>query len=130
MSFKQYLIESIEFTAINSDQLATLRQELNKDSVVQKIKSEYLDKQNPPTKIVDSDFYIDGVGIDVKDKVIIKASFIAEVTEDDGYVYFKMVDFTYNIENDELLEIDEDDRHRSDDWKVIQGEILKTGSKI
>lgn len=130
MSFSSFLIESIEFVGVDAEQLATLRQEINKNDVVDHIKKDYLDKQTTPTKIVDSDFYIDGLGVDVKGKVVLKASFVAEVTEDDGYVYFKKVEFTYNAETNTLLSINDIDRYRSDDWKVIQGEILKTGSKI
>lgn len=130
MSFSSFLIESIEFVGVDAEQLATLRQEINKNDVVDHIKKDYLDKQTTPTKIVDSDFYIDGLGMDVKGKVVLKASFVAEVTEDDGYVYFKKVEFTYNAETNTLLSINDIDRYRSDDWKVIQGEILKTGSKI
>ena len=130
MSFSSFLIESIEFVGVDAEQLATLRQEINKNDVVDHIKKDYLDKQTTPTKIVDSDFYIVGLGVDVKGKVVLKASFVAEVTEDDGYVYFKKVEFTYNAETNTLLSINDIDRYRSDDWKVIQGEILKTGSKI
>ena len=110
MSFGKYLIESIDFIEIEPDQLATLRQELDRNEVTNKIKQKYLDKQDKETKIVDNDFYIDGLGLDVKNKVVIKASFVAEVTESDGYVYYKEVEFTYNVESNELLNISDIDR--------------------
>lgn len=130
MSFGKYLIESIDYVDVEPEQLATLRQEIDRDAIVNQIKSKYLDKQQKQTKIVDSDFYINALGLDVKSKVVMKGSFVAEVTETDGYVYYKEVQFAYNVETKQLLEIDEVDNLRSDDWKVVQSEILKTGNKI
>lgn len=129
-SFKDFLHEQIEFVEIQADQLSTLRQEVDKNSVTQQVIKQYIEKQKLPTKIVDNDFYVETMGIDVNDNVIVKYSFVAEVTEDDGLVYFKQVKFEYNIEKDTMSDIEENDRMRSDDWKVIQSEILKTSKKI
>lgn len=130
MSFKDFLNEQIEFVEVQPDQLTTLRQELDKHIVTQHVIKHYIDVQKLPTKIVDNDFYVESIGVDPKDNVVVKTSFIAEVTEDDGLVYFKQVKFDYNVEKDDMTNIIENDRVRSDDWKVIQSEILKTSKKI
>ena len=130
MSFKEFLNEQIEFVEVEPEQLITLRQELDKNDVTQRVVKEYIDKQKVQTKIVDNDFYIESIGLDTSDNVLVKASFVAEVTEEDGLVYFKQVKFQYNVEKNEVSQITENDRLRSDDWKVIQGEILKASKKI
>lgn len=130
MSFKDFLTEQIEFVEVDADQLTTLRQEVDKHTVTQHVIKSYIEKQSTPTKIVDNDFYIESLGIDDKEHVIVKSSFVAEVTEEDGLVYFKQVKFNYNVEKDEITNIVENDRMRSDDWKVIQSEILKSSKKI
>lgn len=130
MSFKDYLNEQIEFVEVDAEQLVTLRQEVDKNDVTQLVIKSYIDKQKTQTKIVDNDFYIESIGLDNNDNVLVKASFVAEVTENDGLVYFKQVKFQYNVEKGEVSQIVENDRLRSDDWKVIQVEILKTSKKI
>jgi len=130
MSFKDFLNEQIEFVEVEPEQLITLRQEVDKNEVTQHVIKSYIDKQKLPTKIVDNDFYVESIGLDTNDNVIVKTSFVAEVTEDDGLVYFKQVKFQYNVEKGDVFQIVENDRLRSDDWKVIQGEILKTSKKI
>lgn len=132
MNFKQFLNEQNEqYTPISNDNLVLIRQEMNRITLTAEIKKEYIDKSELELKIVESSFYLSGMKVDEKsEEVLVKGAFICEVTEDDGSVYFKAVNFEYNVESDTLVSIKDNDRFRDENWKNIQIEILKTSKKV
>ena len=53
------------------------------------LEKEYIQKADKATKMIDNDYYyISDIALAYGDEVLIKASIIVEVTEDDGYIYY------------------------------------------
>lgn len=130
LSFKDFLNESNNYIGVDSTQLSIIRQSFNKNSLIEEIKKEYIEDSDLNLKLVDSDFYVSAVSLYDEDKVCIKGMFIVEVTEADGYIYFKPVEFEYVIENEELLSVKDIDKIRDENWKNVQNFILKTSKKL
>lgn len=130
MSFSNYLIESnYQFIQPNTEQLGIIKQELNRASLSNQIEKNYIEKSSQDVKTADSDFYVSGLALD-NDQVIMKGEIIVEVTDDDNSVYYKSVIFIYNMDEDKLLSTIDNDKIRNEDWKIIQGDILKRAKKV
>lgn len=132
MSFNNFLAEAQEpaYENITTEQLAILRQDIDRSAIRNAINKKYIEKSDLNITLFNNDFYLSGVRLGDDDNVIVKGSVVIEVTEDDGYLYYKMATFTYNIDTDELLKVIENDRLREENWKTIQAEILKTSKKL
>jgi hypothetical protein len=130
MSFSNYLIESnYQFIQPNTEQLGIIKQELNRASLSNQIEKNYIEKSSQDVKTADSDFYVSGLALD-NDQVIMKGEIIVEVTDEDNSVYYKSVIFIYNMDEDKLLSTIDNDKIRNEDWKIIQGDILKRAKKV
>lgn len=130
MSFLSFLNESTSYQNIESSQMSIIRQSFNRNEIVDSVKKEYIDKSESNCKLVDSDFYISGMGLYEENKVAVQGMFIVEVTEEDGYIYFKPVQFEYCLDDLELINVKDIDRIRDENWKNVQNYILKTSKKI
>ena len=132
MSFIDFLTEAAAeaYEPITTEQLGILRQEVDRSALRIELNKKYIEKADLNIALFNNDFYLSGVRLADDDNVIIKGSVIVEVTEDDGYLYYKLATFTYNISTNELVKVIENDRLREENWKTIQGEILKTSKKI
>ena len=130
MNFQQFLNEQIQFSDVDTDQLHMIKQEINRTVITNEINKKYIEKNNGTLKIVDNDFYISGVGLGKNDTVVISCSTIIEVTEEGGYVYYKPLEFIFNMDDNIIESFNENDRIRNENWKTVQFEVLKTFKKF
>ncbi len=132
MNFDRFLFEdsTAGFSNIEADQLNIIKQEINRDSLRTELEKEYVEKSEMNVKIVNNEFYASGLKLESDDEVVIKGSFIAEILEEDGYVYHKPVDFVYNISTNEVISVSDNDSVRNENWKDVQSFILRSAKKI
>lgn len=130
MGFLNFLSESIQYQSVEPSQMSIIRQSFNRNDLVESVKKEYIEKSESNCKLVDSDFYISGMTLYQDTKVAVQGMFIVEVTEEDGYIYFKPVQFEYCLDDSELLSVKDIDRIRDENWKNVQNYILKSSRKI
>lgn len=132
MSFIEFLAEAAieSYDEITAERLSILKQEVDRSSLRNELNKKYIEKSDLNISLFNNDFYISGIRLADDDNIIIKGSVIVEVTEDDGYLYYKLATFTYNISTNELIKVIENDRLREENWKTIQSEILKTCKKL
>lgn len=132
MSFEQFLTEAAEppYETVNTDQLNILRQEIDRSALRVELNKTYIDKSDLNINLFNNDYYIGGMRLDNDDNVIIKVAIIVEVTEDDGYLYYKIANIVYDINQNKIIKIIENDKIRDENWKTVQGEILKTAIKL
>lgn len=130
MGFLNFLSESIQYQSVEPSQMSIIRQSFNRNDLVESVKKEYIEKSESNCKLVDSDFYISGMTLYQDTKVAVQGMFIVEVTEEDGYIYFKHVQFEYCLDDSELLSVKDIDRIRDENWKNVQNYILKSSRKI
>ena len=89
MNFKMYLTEeTVSFVKVEPEQLSIIKQEIDRNAVRESLEKEYIQKADKATKMIDNDYYISDIALADEDEVLIKASIIVEVTEDDGYIYY------------------------------------------
>lgn len=132
MKFAEYLAESemSGFEQISPDHLNILKQEIDRNSLKVALDKEYVEKSELTVKIVNDEFYLSGIKLESEDKVIIKGSFIAEITEEGGYIYNKPVDFVYDMSDNTLISVKDNDSVRNENWKDVQNFILRTAKKV
>ena len=138
MRFIDFINESqtrsnVNYQEIDSTQFNIIRQSFDRNKLASLVNKEYIDKlatNDNNLKLVDSDFYISGMALYDSNKVVIHGMFIIEVTEDDGYVYYKPVEFEYVIDDSNLLSVNDIDRIRDENWKKVQDFVLRTCKKI
>lgn len=118
MSFIDFLTEAAAeaYEPITTEQLGILRQEVDRSALRIELNKKYIEKSDLNIALFNNDFYLSGVRLADDDNVIIKGSVIVEVTEDDGYLYYKLATFTYNISTNELVKVIENDRLREENW--------------
>ena len=131
MSFKMFLLEEkASFIKIEYDQLSIIKQELDRNALREALEKEYIKKSEKPTKMIDTDYYISDLALIENDEVLIKGMIIVEVTEEDGYVYYKPVEFVFNMEKNELVSSIDNDRIRDENWKNVQQFVLRSAKKV
>lgn len=131
MSFKMFLLEEkASFIKIEYDQLSIIKQELDRNALREALEKEYIQKSEKPTKMIDTDYYISDLALIENDEVLIKGMIIVEVTEEDGYVYYKPVEFVFNMEKNELVSAVDNDRIRDENWKNVQQFVLRSAKKV
>lgn len=131
MSFKMFLLEEkASFIKIEYDQLPIIKQELDRNALRESLEKEYIKKSEKPTKMIDTDYYISDLALIENDEVLIKGMIIVEVTEEDGYVYYKPVEFVFNMEKNELVSAVDNDRIRDENWKNVQQFVLRSAKKV
>lgn len=130
MNFQQFLNEQIQFSDVDTDQLHLIKQEINRTVITNEINKKYIEKHNGTLKIMDNDFYINGIGLGKNDSVVISCATIIEVSEEGGYVYYKPLEFTFNMDDNIIESFNENDRVRNENWKTVQFEVLKTFKKF
>ena len=121
------------YQEIDSQQFDIIRHSFDRNKLLSLVTKEYIDKlsdNDGHLKLVDSDFYISGMSLYDSYKVVVKGMFIIEVTEDDGYVYYKPIEFEYIIDDSNLLSVTDIDRIRDENWKKVQEFVLRTSKKI
>lgn len=131
MNFKMYLTEeTASFVKVESEQLSIIKQEIDRNAVRESLEKEYIQKADKATKMIDNDYYISDIALADGDEVLIKASIIVEVTEDDGYIYYKPVEFIFNMDKNELVSASDNDRIRDENWKTVQQFVLRSAKKV
>lgn len=131
MNFKMYLTEeTASFVKVESEQLSIIKQEIDRNAVRESLEKEYIQKADKATKMIDTDYYISDIALTDGDEVLIKASIIVEVTEDDGYIYYKPVEFIFNMDKNELVSASDNDRIRDENWKTVQQFVLRSAKKV
>lgn len=131
MNFKMYLTEeTASFVKVESEQLSIIKQEIDRNAVRESLEKEYIQKADKATKMIDNDYYISDIALTDGDEVLIKASIIVEVTEDDGYIYYKPVEFIFNMDKNELVSASDNDRIRDENWKNVQQFVLRSAKKV
>lgn len=132
MSFEQFLTEAAEppYETVNTDQLNVLRQEIDRSALRVELNKKYIDKSDLNISLFNNDYYIGGMRLDNDDNVIVKVAIIVEVTEEDGYLYYKIANIVYDINQNKIIKIIENDKIRDENWKTVQVEILKTAIKL
>lgn len=131
MNFKSYLIESAnEFIKVEFDQLSIIKQEIDRNALREALEKNYIQKSDIEVKLIDNDYYISAISLGENDEVLVKGTIIVEVTEDDGYVYYKPVIFIFNMVSNELLSANDNDRIRDENWKNVQQFVLRDSKKI
>lgn len=130
--FNDFLAEqAIQFEDINDEQLHTIKQEIDRNSIRNEINKKYIEKSDQEVKIMDNDFYVNGLGLGNKeDNVLLSCATIIEVTEEGGYVYYKPLEFTFDMSNNIIDSFKENDRVRNENWKNVQSEVLKQYRKF
>lgn len=134
MNFEQFLNEALnktQFEKVTPEQLAIIKREIDRNSIRVNFEKDYIEKDKDIVmKLVDSTFYAAGLALDEKENVLVKCIAIVEITEDDGYVYYKPVEFVFAMDTGELSDIKDVDRTRDENWKVVQDSISRYASKI
>ena len=131
MDFKMYLTEeTVSFVKVEPEQLSIIKQEIDRNAVRESLEKEYIQKADKATKMIDNDYYISDIALAYGDEVLIKASIIVEVTEDDGYIYYKPVEFIFNMDKNELVSASDNDRIRDENWKNVQQFVLRSAKKV
>lgn len=130
--FNDFLAEqAIQFEDVNDEQLHTIKQEIDRNSIRSEINKKYVEKSEQELKIMDNDFYIKGIGLGNKDdNVILNCATIIEVTEEGGYIYYKPLEFTFDMSNNIIDSFKDNDRVRNENWKNVQTEVLKQYRKF
>lgn len=134
MNFEQFLNEAMnktQFEKVTPEQLAIIKREIDRNSIRVNFEKDYIEKDKDiAMKLVDSTFYAAGLALDEEENVLVKCVAIVEITEDDGYVYYKPVEFVFAMDTGELSDIKDVDRIRDENWKVVQDSISRYASKI
>lgn len=128
MSFGNYLIE--DYVEASTEQLSILRQDLDRSALRLAIDKSYISKSDIDITLFNNDYYISGIALGDDDTVLISLSVIIEVTEEDGYLYYKIANINYDVDNKKIIKIKENDKIRNENWKTVQAEILKTAKKL
>lgn len=136
MNFEDYLTESlgqsskkITYESVDGSRANIIKQEINRGALKIALNSEFIAKSEDNNKIIDLEYYIDGVGLD-KDDVVIRGACIVETTEDGGNVYYKPVGFEYNLDKNKLYSVDDNTDIAEENWKTVQSTLLKSFKKI
>ena len=124
------LEEKALFIKIESEQLSIIKQEIDRNAVRESLEKEYIQKADKATKMIDNDYYISDIALTDGDEVLIKASIIVEVTEDDGYIYYKPVELIFNMDKNALVSASDNDRIRDENWKNVQQFVLRSAKKV
>ena len=138
MRFIDFINESqarsnVNYQEIDSTQFNIVRQSFDRNKLASLVNKEYIDKlstNDNNLKLVDSDFYISGMALYDSNKVVIHGMFIIEVTEDDGYVYYKPVESEYEIDDSNLIYVNDIHIIREKKKKKVQDFVLRTFKKI
>lgn len=128
MGFSNYLIE--DYVEASTEQLSILRQDLDRNALRSAIDKIYISKSDIDITLFNNDYYISGIALGDDDTVLISLSVIIEVTEEDNYLYYKIADIKYDVDNKKIIKIKENDKIRNENWKTVQSEILKTAKKL
>lgn len=128
MSFGNYLIE--DYVEASTEQLSILRLDLDRSALRLAIDKSYISKSDIDITLFNNDYYISGIALGDDDTVLISLSVIIEVTEEDGYLYYKIANINYDVDNKKIIKIKENDKIRNENWKTVQAEILKTAKKL
>ena len=128
MSFGNYLIE--DYVEASTEQLSILRLDLDRSALRLAIDKSYISKSDIGITLFNNDYYISGIALGDDDTVLISLSVIIEVTEEDGYLYYKIANINYDVDNKKIIKIKENDKIRNENWKTVQAEILKTAKKL
>lgn len=122
------------FTKAKLPQVKMLRVEFNKLTFKELIKKRYIlaQKDNGLYRSIDNEYYIIAFDVDDVDDVLVYGSFIVEQKQDDGYTYYKVVDFVFNIEQEILLYVRDKNVIEQTDtlyqtWKEARNYIIKKG---
>lgn len=122
------------FTKAKLQQVKMLRTEFNKDEFKQLMRKRYIlaQKDNGLIRLIENEYYIIAFDVDDVDDVLVYGSSIIEHKQDDGYTYYKIVDFVLNIEQNILLYVrDKNVIEQSDTvyqtWKEAKNYIIKKG---
>lgn len=135
MNFEQFLNEEIiKRTRINyatpdNSQLNIIRQELDRNALKIAINNDFISSSEDNNKLIDLEYYIDGIGT-IGDDVVIRGACIVETTEDGGYIYYKPVGFEYNMDKNELVAMDDSTNVSEENWKNVQSLLLRSFKKI
>ena len=126
-TFNDFLNENaaLKFEKINDQQIHTIKQEIDRNSIRNEINKKYIEKSKMQLKIMDNDFYINGLALEGEEDVVLKCCTIIEVSEEGGYIYYKPLEFTFDMSNNIIKTFNENDRIRNENWKSVQSEILK-----
>lgn len=128
MNFEEFLKNNLnESVNINNAQMNVLRKSIDTTDLTNKLKTEF-NKLKDKYKIIDT-YYIKDISANKDDQVIMNGSVIIEVDSNDN-IYFKAMNFSYNIDTKELLSTSDSDVENDENWKNVQNSILMVSKRL